>query len=301
MRGQHIPRAMEQSRILLHGLSENLYCRMLDRFASTRLPPFVMVPFLRAYSRVYRVNTDEMASPFHSYGSFREFFGRSVRTGVRPIDTDPTRLTCPVDGRILATGTFQKTPLETLRIKGRLYTLGDLLGLDTVPDDLGTGGFVLTYLAPGDYHRFHSPLDGFVTRWDYLPGTCRPVNQLGRKMFPDVYVTNRRVILWFESADDPPLNLCMVMIGAMGVGRIPVVLGDRLLEGRGDMERSEIFDPPLQVSRGQDLGSFDLGSSVLILWSMDTYRTTILAHEGPVRLGMPLLSIGERRTGEHDA
>ena len=78
MRGQHIPRAVVHSRTVLQGLSENLYCRVLDRFASTSLPPAVMVPFPRAYCRVYGVDTEEMASPFHSYRNFREFFSRPV-------------------------------------------------------------------------------------------------------------------------------------------------------------------------------------------------------------------------------
>ncbi|MBW2263532.1 MAG: hypothetical protein JRG91_16345, partial [Deltaproteobacteria bacterium] len=115
MRGQQIPRAVVHSRTVLQGLSENLYSRVLDRFASTALPPFVLVPLLRAYCRVYGVDTEEMASPFHSYRNFREFFSRPVKAGLRHVDTDPSKLTSPVDGMVLATGIFQEAPLNTLR------------------------------------------------------------------------------------------------------------------------------------------------------------------------------------------
>jgi phosphatidylserine decarboxylase len=301
MRGQHIPRAVEHSRVLLQGLSEHLYCRALDRFASTHLPPLLMVPLLRAYCRVYGVRTDELAAPFHEYSSFREFFGRRVRMGVRTVDTDPARLTSPVDGEILATGTFHEQPMLTLHIKGRLYTLGDLLGIDETPAELTSGGFVLFYLAPGDYHRFHSPVSGHVLGYDYLPGTCRPVNRFGRRLFPDLYVTNRRVVLWMRSLDDPPLELCLVLIGAMGVGRIVIDLDGLAFEGAGESERHERFAEPLAVDRGQEIGCFDLGSSAILIWSGRDYRTAITADEGPVRMGQSIVALGDRRQGEPDA
>jgi phosphatidylserine decarboxylase len=301
MRGQHIPRAVVHSRTVLQGLSENLYCRVLDRFASTALPPLVMVPFLRAYCRVYGVDTNEMESPFHSYRNFREFFSRPVKAGLRHVDTDPSRLTSPVDGMVLATGTFQESPLNALRIKGRLYSLDDLLGTEEAHGDLVTGGYVLFYLAPGDYHRFHSPIDGVVTGYDYLPGTCRPVNTLGRRMFPHVYVTNRRVVLWMRTGDDPGSRVCLVLIGAMGVGKIMLRVGGRVVEAAGDIEQHIRFDEPVALERGQELGWFDLGSSALLIWSSRDNGSTILADEGPVKLGMPVVALASQRPGESDA
>ncbi len=301
MRGQHIPRAVVHSRTVLQGFSENLYCRVLDRFASTALPPFVMVPFLRAYCRVYGVDTEEVASPFHSYRNFREFFSRPVKAGLRHVDTDPSRMTSPVDGMVLATGTFQESPLNTLRIKGRLYCIDDLLGTEDIPEGLRTGGYVLFYLAPGDYHHFHSPLDGVVTGYDYLPGTCRPVNPLGRRMFPHVYVTNRRVVLWLRTADDPGSEVCLVLIGAMGVGKIVIKIGGRVVEAAGDVEQHIRFDEPVVLERGQDLGWFDLGSSALLIWSSRSAGSTILVDEGAVKLGMPVVALGSREQGEPDA
>jgi phosphatidylserine decarboxylase len=293
MRGQHIPRAVVRSRTVLQGLSENLYCRALDRFASTPLPPVVLVPFLRAYCRVYGVDTTEVASPFHSYRNFREFFSRPVKAGVRHVDTDPARLTSPVDGQVLATGIFQESPLSTMRIKGRLYSIDDLLGTEEIPTDLRSGAYVLFYLAPGDYHRFHAPVDGVITGYDYLPGTCRPVNTLGRRMFPHVYVTNRRVVLWLRSGDDPGSEVCLVLISAMGVGKIMLRLGDRIIETSGNVEQHIRFDEPVSLERGQELGWFDLGSSALLLWSSRSGSSTILVDEGPVKLGMPVASLRE--------
>lgn len=294
MIGQHIPRAMEHSRSMIQGLSESLYCRFLDRVSVTDLPSFMMVPLLRAYSRVYHVDADDLATPFDGYSNLREFFTRQLRSGARHIDTDPSRVTSPVDGQVLTAGMFQEQPLQTVSIKGRLYTIEDLLGADAIPAGFRSGAYVLFYLAPGDYHRFHSPMDGTITQWDYLPGTCRPVNRLGRRLFPDVYVTNRRVVLWLRGGDDPALDACLVFIGAMGVGRIVIETDGLRIDGDGQQERHVKLDEPIPVSRGEELGRFELGSSALLICSADAYRTTILADDGPIRLGMPVLGISPR-------
>jgi len=279
-------------------MSETLYGRLLDRFASQSLPPFVLSPFLKAYCKVYGVDTSDLETPFDDYGSFREFFVRPVRTGARTIDTHPDRLTSPVDGEILGSGWFQDRPLQTMRIKGRIYTVEDLVGRSDILDGIRTGAFQLYYLAPGDYHRFHSPTDGTVTGWDYIPGTCHPVNRIGRHLFPEVYVTNRRVVIWMRSALDPQMDVCLVLIGAMGVGRIVVDVDGERSEADGPDERRVRFDRPVPVERGQEIGCFDLGSSALLMWSEDGWRTTLLVEQGPVRLGDPVVSIGARR---HDA
>ncbi len=299
MIGHHIPRTMAHSKAVLQGLSENLYGRFLDRFAGTDLPGFVMTPLLGAYCRVYDVDRGDLETPITGYHNLREFFVRPMKRGARHIDTDPARLTSPVDGAILATGLFLEQPLQTLRIKGKIYMIDDLLGTDVMPAGFRSGSYVLFYLAPGDYHRFHSPMGGVITGVDYLPGTCRPVNRIGRKLFPEVYVTNRRVVIWIRSTDDPPLDVALVLIGAMGVGRMLVRVGDRTIVGDGKKEIRYRMDEPVPLTKGQDLGQFEFGSSALLICSSDSYRTAILAEEGSVRLGMPVVTVARR--GETDA
>jgi phosphatidylserine decarboxylase len=163
-----------------------------------------------------------------------------------------------------------------------------------VLDGFRSGSYVMFYLAPGDYHRFHSPLDGSITGWDYLPGTCRPVNRLGRRLFPDVYVTNRRVVLWMRTNGDSPLDACLVFIGAMGVGRIILDAGQVRISTEDNEERHVRLDAPQGIGKGQEIGRFELGSSALLICSSDRYRTSIIADEGPVKLGMPVISAVRR-------
>ncbi len=248
--GQHIPRAMEHGRHVIQGFSETMYSRVLDRLAEARLPSSVMVPVLKAYCRIYDVDVAEVPSPLRDFHSFREFFVRPVKAGLRSVDTAPSRLTSPVDARILASGLFEGRTPVTLGIKGKLYTLDDLIGESDPSETFDSGGYMLLYLAPGGYHRFHSPLTGEVTGIDYLPGTCRPVNELGRRLFPNVYVTNRRVVIRIRSGGDSPVHVCLVLIGAMGVGRIIVDLHGRRMTGDGDEEGRTRLDQPTSVGRG---------------------------------------------------
>jgi phosphatidylserine decarboxylase len=78
------------------------------------------------------------------------------------------------------------------------------------------------------------------------------------------------------------------MVGAMIVGRITttgiaardVPLGDH------------VFDPPLRVERGEEVGTFHLGSTVVLLVEK-ARRADALARGGVVRYGQPLLRIGD--------
>ena len=292
--GQDLPRAMEHGRHVIQGFSEVMYSRVLDRLAEAHLPPGVLTPFLRAYCRVYDVDVAEVPSPLQDYRSFREFFVRPVRAGMRHVDNAPARLTSPVDARILASGLFDGQTPVTMRIKGRIYTLEDLLGTREAQGPIESGGFVLFYLAPGGYHRFHSPVAGSLTGVAYLPGTRRPVNRIGRRLFPDVYVTNRRVVVRIRAAGEPGLDVLLVLIGAMGVGRIVMEIGGRPMIGDGDLEWRARPDPPVTVGRGDEIGHFDLGSSAVLVWS-GAGKSTILAPDGPVKMGAPVVTLGTRR------
>ena len=89
---------------------------------------------------------------------------------------------CPCDGKVLHFGRVDDGQLE--QVKGVTYNLVKFLGPhNTVPSD-GTQNkskedtdqdtdlfHVILYLAPGDYHHFHSPADWTVTKRRHFPGS----------------------------------------------------------------------------------------------------------------------------------
>ena len=65
-----------------------------------------------------------------------------------------------------------------LWIKGREFTVAKLLG-DTYKDDFDRyngGALVIFRLAPQDYHRFHTPVDGKIGKMTYISGEYYTVN-----------------------------------------------------------------------------------------------------------------------------
>ena len=109
---------------------------------------------------------------------FPYYSHRKLKPNVRPIDapSDPYRLVSSADCRLL---TFETVSHATrLWIKGREFSIARLLG-DAYEDDVEkyTGGALAIFrLAPQDYHRFHSPVEGRIGRMTYIAGEYYTVN-----------------------------------------------------------------------------------------------------------------------------
>ena len=164
-------------------------------------------------------------------------------------------------------------------VKGRPYDVGELIGQPTLGRDYVGGQHAVIYLSPRDYHRVHSPIDGSLVRLLATPGDCYPVNSLGERYVPRLLVRNRRVTFFIESEDKRPIAL--VMVGALIVGKISVnALGESdISTGQHDLGSG------VRVQRGDEIGSFHLGSTVVLLVQPGV---VLNAAEGQVRLGQSL-------------
>ncbi len=107
----------------------------------------------------------------------REFFTRQLLPDARPLDPDLDAVLSPVDGFIGEYGRINDGRL--IQAKGLDYRLADLL-LDSKRDKLYDGGeFITIYLAPQNYHRIHSMVEGEVRGFSYIPGDLWTVSPLG--------------------------------------------------------------------------------------------------------------------------
>lgn len=79
---------------------------------------------------------------------------------------------------------------------------------------------VIIYLAPGDYHRFHSPADIKVLKRKEIDGYHYPVNESSITSGKKVYEKNARISLFGEWKQG---LLAMVMVGALNVSRIKIL------------------------------------------------------------------------------
>lgn len=193
---------------------------------------------------------------------------------------DPNRVVSGADCRLMAFETIHEA--TRLWIKGREFTVPRLLG-DAYKDQAERyvgGALVIFRLAPQDYHRFHSPVDGTIGPMTYISGEYYTVNvsdALSGK-YPsrlwmahpssvqpqairttlDVYGENVRKIVPINS---PQFGRVMaVCIGAMMVGSIKTTVSE------GDF-----------VKRGQEFGYFAFGAYLPTL-SAALQVVTLIAH-----------------------
>lgn len=250
--------------------------RAVGRLCEQPLPPAVSRVATQVYARAYDVKLDEAEDGTQPYRSFDDFFTRRLRPGARPIE--PAPFVSPSDGRIVAAGDVADS--SDIIVKGRPYRVAELCGSAEAGARYARGEFAVIYLHPRDYHRVHSPVDGSVTLVRAMPGDLYPVNAIGERHVPGLFVRNQRVA--FEIETESLGLVTLVMVGATIVGRISAtVLGtDRTPTGEHRL------DPAVAVARGDEIGVFHLGSTVVVL--LQTSGTLSRA-TGPVRYGESLV------------
>lgn len=246
--------------------------RAVGKLCELQVSPAVSRVATKIYSRAYGVNIGEAEPTSSPYRSFDEFFTRGLRPGARPIARVP--VVAPSDGKIVAAGAV--TEGQEIVVKGNNYEVGELCGSAEVGDRYKGGEFMVIYLHPRDYHRVHSPVDGAIATVRSMPGDLFPVNAIGERYVPKLFVRNQRVAIGIES---PELGLVTaVMVGATIVGRISTTV----LGGDSTPVGEHLVQPPVPIRQGDEIGVFHLGSTVVLL--MEGQGRLSWA-TGPVRYG----------------
>jgi phosphatidylserine decarboxylase len=112
------------------------------------------------------------------------------------------------------------------------------------------------------YHRVHSPVDGVVRAWRYVPGRLYPVNTLAIRHVEGLFAVNERVVVLIDTEDSGPV--AVVLVGAANVGRISLAFTDHVTN-QGEAARLTVPPVPIPLRRGDELGAFNLGSTVVLL------------------------------------
>jgi phosphatidylserine decarboxylase len=254
--------------------------RGVGALARIPLPAPVLAPVLWTYARAFGADLGEAARPLCAYGSFLDFFTRRLRAGARPQPDDPRAVASPADGHVHAAGRVEQGLL--LQAKGVTYALADLLLSRADAAALEGGTYLTIHLAPGDYHRFHWPLDGRFTRALHVAGDLWPVHPRALAARPGLLAENERVVLWGEAAGGGAFAL--VAVGALNVGSIRID-GLRLATSRGGSGRRALGLLGLRGARGAELGFFEMGSCLVLLLAADAGRLDELPAGQALRVG----------------
>lgn len=226
--------------------------------------PWLSRRLIATLCRHYPINLDEAANPDPAaYASLNEFFTRGLRAGVRPLpEGDPAALVSPADGRISQLGPISGGRL--IQAKGRSYSVEDLLGTDSLSASPFQGGaFATIYLAPHNYHRVHSPADCRVMEVVYVPGKLFSVNERTARVVPGLFARNERVVLRCQSSSGA--EFALVMVGAMMVGSMTLEFCDLAPLYRGRTHRTLRLGGGVALARGEELGRFNMGSTVIMV------------------------------------
>ncbi len=217
---------------------------------------------VRRFVAKYGVAMDEaLESDPAYYKSFNQFFTRALKPGARPLaDAD---FLCPVDGAISQFGSIDGD--QIVQAKGHDYTTTALLGGDAqLAAQFANGSFATLYLSPKDYHRIHMPCAGRLTQMIHVPGALFSVNPGTARGVPGLFARNERVISIFESARGP---FALVLVGATIVGSMQTVWHGVVNPPRGtEVRRWRYDDRAIALARGEEMGRFLLGSTVVALF-----------------------------------
>lgn len=198
----------------------------------------------------------------YQYRTFNDFFTRHLNPAFRPIATDPKVIVSPVDGIISQAGSVHKQQL--IQAKGFDYDLNSLLGGDPMlVSPFYNGSFITLYLAPKNYHRVHMPITGQLKKMIYVPGNLFSVNFMTANNIPNLFSQNERVICFFETAIG---EMAIVLVGALIVASIHTVWAGKITPAKQQSIQIWSYPEPVILSRGQELGHFELGSTVIVLF-----------------------------------
>jgi len=246
--------------VILHSLLPLLtLSRLVARVARFRGPGGLLI---RAFARMYSINTAEAAKPVpRGYASLGDFFSRELKPGARIPEGGEERVACPADGLLTQLGSISDALLP--EGKGIRYSMEQLLGGPRCAQPYKRGRFAVIYLRPSDYHRVHMPMSGQLREIVYLPGRRLPVKPAVIKTMPSTLATNERVALHFDTGDG---KFCVVMVGALNVGSISTAFGIRTDASVPEVRTRWRFPGPLGAkrNRGDYLAHFRLGSTVVL-------------------------------------
>ncbi|WP_320826334.1 archaetidylserine decarboxylase [Reinekea sp.] len=266
-------------------LPHHLISRLIGVLAQSE-QPWIKAPLIRLFLRRFDINLAEAEREEpNDYRSFNDFFTRALKADSRPSEGDAADWISPVDACISQFGRISAGRI--IQAKGRDYSLSELLGGDTaLAEHFEQGEFATLYLAPKDYHRIHMPMAARLVKTRFIPGKLFSVNPLTANTVPRLFARNERLVCEFDS---PNGRFVMVLVGAMVVASIETTWSGVVAPWRRRIHE-QAFDTPAPVfERGQEMGRFRLGSTVILAFEPDRMRWSAEIKKGAnVKLGQRL-------------
>ncbi|KAL6451374.1 PSD2 Phosphatidylserine decarboxylase proenzyme 2 [Candida maltosa Xu316] len=201
---------------------------------------------IKGFISFHKLNLDDcLIQDPSKFETFNDFFYRKLKPNARLIEAEGNDkiISSPADCRCVVFDTIDEA--TKLWIKGTGFTVQKLIHEDQ-QIDIPSYSLGIFRLAPQDYHRFHSPVEGTIESIKDIDGEYYTVNPMAIRSQLDVFGENVRSIITIRTKNFQ--KVYMVAVGAMMVGSIVLTkeLGD-------------------DIKRGEEIGYFKFGGSTVIL------------------------------------
>lgn len=266
---------------LQHIVPQHAISRCVAFFARSEIG-FIKNLFISRFAKKYRVNLSEAKiKTATEYPSFNAFFTRELEQGARTIDETDDSIVSPADGAISQAGKIKNGRL--FQAKGFDFSVEELLARHDLAEHYCDGDFATVYLSPKDYHRVHMPIDGTLNATSYIPGDLFSVNNSTAENVERLFARNERLVCHFDTELGP---VAIILVGAMIVAGIEVVWTNDPLKPKNKNVIHNVAPENISLKKGEELGRFLLGSTVILLFGKDQIELDSKLTNGcPLKLG----------------
>lgn len=266
---------------LFRGIPKSLISRIFGLIALFPLPASLMGRIISWYVKKYGVKLEEAEIPENGFRNLNLFFTRRLKPGARTISKGKNDIVATTDSRVDQYGKLKKDTI--IQAKGVEYSVKDLIP-SKMAEKFIDGCYITLYLSPGDYHRIHAPVTGEIAGFFNIPGKLFTVQEFMVKGLKGLFAVNERLITYVSTKKG---YVAVCKIGAINVGKISLSY-DKAVTNRFLRRRNEFFyeagkRPP--VKKGDEIGTFNLGSTVIILFEKGMVRFDRLKAGQKVRVG----------------
>ncbi|XP_012586490.1 PREDICTED: phosphatidylserine decarboxylase proenzyme isoform X2 [Condylura cristata] len=297
---------------LYKSVPTRLLSRAWGRLNQVELPHWLRRPVYSLYIWTFGVNMKEAAvEDLHHYRNLSEFFRRKLKPQARPVNGLHSVIS-PSDGKILNFGQVKNSEVE--QVKGVTYSLESFLGPRASSEDLPIPPATsfrnqlvtregnelyhcVIYLAPGDYHCFHSPTDWTVSHRRHFPGSLMSVNPGMARWIKELFCHNERVVL---TGDWKHGFFSLTAVGATNVGSIRIYFDQDLHTNSPRYCKGTYNDfsfvshankEGIPMRKGEHLGEFNLGSTIVLIFEAPKDFNFSLKAGQKIRFGEALGSL----------
>lgn len=248
--------------LLMPIVPKNDLSHAVGKIVHLKLPGPIGRKSVKWFAQYYKINLNEAELAIECYPTIGALFTRKLKKGARPVGSGVVH---PADAVITEAGPIRDMTL--IQAKGRTYSASGLLGGGPYAQNFENGAFATYYLCPTDYHRVHSPVDGKIIWVNHVPGTLWPVNDWSTHAVPNLFNVNERIAVVIETERG---LVALVMVAATNVGNMSMTFDSTLSTKirQGDRRpRPKVYENGLSLHRGDEVGVFHMGSTVIMLYA----------------------------------